>query len=555
MKRRTKSVGINCSGYPASASHFIVDNGCLVLIDSLIENGHETILFDYNTVDMVEDLKVPEEIQSDLEQVVKRIMSCQTNIDPYLLQELNNIESHIDDIRESKVRLKGNDLIKYCKENDIDFVWMKLWTGDGFKYSKALAEQLKEAIPSLLIVGGGHHVRLFREKTYELTESFDLLAYGDGENLMPLIADWVLGNREVSSIPGVLYRKDGQVVDTKGEFLSSEDQLNSMVVPEDFMARYQPLYSGLADKILIGLTETSRGCPENHVFCQHSKNCGDYWRLIDPDIVVENINRYNKNDIFVNRIPDSNPPMSHLKKIYGMMKERQLHKNLITAFCEIPQFDKEFAQLFKDVGGYCLFFGIESGSRKVLRTIGKNYAPEEAEKKIKMAKDLGIVVVTSFMVPSIGDNEDTIKETEEWIREVSPDYWPVVPTVPMSRMLDDPQRYGYELGEDYFEKLQLYTIKLHLPPQLGGTLPVKKDGMDWNQIKAVSGDFVNSLKGVGTSLVSDETAMLAYLAREEAGEFNTNFTDYLRKGDTEPIREYISTINENVKHPYNHEGR
>ena len=229
--------------------------------------------------------------------------------------------------------------------------------------------------------------------------------------------------------------------------------------------------------------------------------------------------------------------------------------NLITAFCEIPQFDKELAQLFKDVGGYCLFFGIESGSPKVLKAIGKNYAPAEAEKKIKLAKDLGIVVVTSFMVPSIGDNEDTIKETEEWIRKVKPDYYPVVPTIPMSRMLDDPQGYGYELGEDYFDKLQLYTIKLHLPPQLGGTLPVKKDGMDWNQIKAVSGDFVNRLKGVGNPFVSDETAMLAYLAREEAGKFNTSFTDSLRKGDTEPIREYISTINENVKHPYNHEGR
>ncbi len=547
MKNKTSSIGINLSGYPASASNFIVDNGCLLLIDSLSGSGHNTVLFDYNTAKTVDDLRIPKDTQEPLDELIEKIMSSEGSIDSGLLNELNFIENDVEKIRESQVRKKADELVTYCRANDIDFVWMKLWTGDGFKYSIAIAEEIKKNIPDIKIIGGGHHVRLFREKAFKFAGIFNVLSYADGEKVLPMLADWVIGNRSLDSIPGVLYQKDGKIHDTEGKILSSEAELNDMLIPKDFFGHYGPRYKGLEDKIWIGLTETARGCPESHVFCQHSINCGDYWRLIEPEAVVENFRRYHKNNIYANRIPDSNPPGAHLKKIYRLMKEQGLRGNSITAFCEIPQFDRELGQLFRDVGGYCLFFGIESGSQKVLDKIGKHYSPDEAARKIKIAKELGILTVTSFMVPSIGDDELTIRETEEWIRKVQPDCWPIGPTVPMNRILKNPGKYGYELGGDFFDVFQFYSPKLHLPPQLGGSLPVKKDGKDWNQLKAISGNLMNRLKGVGTPLASDETAMLAFLSGESPLMFNNNFTTYLQKGETERIVEYVNKINRNIQ--------
>jgi hypothetical protein len=549
MKSKTSSIGINFSGYPASASNFIVDNGCLTLIDVLVKDGHSTTLFDYNNPETVDYLKTPLEIQHSLENIIIKINAETQRLDPGLLREFNEIEKEIETIRESKVKKMAVPIVEYCQTNQIDFVWMKLWTGEGFRSSIILADEIKRAIPGIKIIGGGHHIRLFREKSYEFADSFDALAYSEGETTLPKLADWVAGNLPLDSIPGILFKEGSEIIDTKGKIFSTKDELNQMVVPNDFYGFYGPRYKSLDDKIIIGLPETSRGCPEAHVFCQHPINAGDCWRLIDPEVVVGNIQKYFDNQIYAFRIPDSNPPKKHLMRIYHDMKKMQLRANSITAFCEVPEFDSEFGKLFREIGGYCLFFGIESGSEQILKNIGKHYGPEQAAKTISIAKELGINIVTSFMVPTIGDTEATITETEDWIRRVQPHYWPIGPTVPMGRMLLEPERYGYELGADFFKKFQFYSAKLHIPPQFGGTLPVKKDGKDWNHLKAISGNLMNKLRGVGKPLISDEIVMLAHLANEEPAHFNTKFTDCLRRGETEIIRDYIRTINTNIGNP------
>jgi len=553
---KTKSIGINFSGYPYSASHFILDNGGLLLLDALSDTGHDAVFFDFNVPSAIDALKISTDTQHSLENAVNRILSLGDKIDPALLQDLNAIEESADSEREDKVRIISTRLIEYIQRNDVGWVWMKLWTGDGFRYSQLIAQEIKKAVPGIKIVGGGHHVRLFRKHVFDLTDSFDVLSYGEGEIILPLLGDWVAGSKDLDKIPGIMYKQkkhgNTEIIDTKGSFLAPVDLMNRFVLPKHFHDHYFPIYVGLEEKILMGLSEISRGCPNDHPYCQHTLNSGASWRLVNPEVVVENIRRLNDNNIFVIRFADSNPPRSQQLLVYELMKKSGLTKNLITAFCEIPQFTEELGSAFRSVGGFSYFFGVESGCERILKGLGKNYSPGEANYKIQMAKQFGIKVVASFMIPTINDDEISIAETEAFILSSRPDFCPLLPTIPMAKMLDDPGRYGYTLGPNFLDVFQYYSPKLHIPPQLGSSLPVNMGCWSWDKLKAICGGVAYRLERGGIpTVISDETLLLAELAGkgDDPKTFNREFIDSLRKGDSEYVSECISRINQRVSQP------
>lgn len=82
--------------------------------------------------------------------------------------------------------------------------------------------------------------------------------------------------------------------------------------------------------------------------------------------------------------------------------------------------DEPTLRLMKRAGCYKVFFGIESGSEKILRSYGKDTTVQQGRDAIRYGKEAGLQVYCDFMVGGPGETAETVEETIRFARETKP---------------------------------------------------------------------------------------------------------------------------------------
>ncbi|MBN1823126.1 MAG: radical SAM protein [Endomicrobiales bacterium] len=85
-----------------------------------------------------------------------------------------------------------------------------------------------------------------------------------------------------------------------------------------------------------------------------------------------------------------------------------------------PGLDEETLRLMAESGCQRLFFGIESGSQKVLNGMKKFYSPELALDVIRNASKYGIKVTCNFMFGFPGETEQDFDLTLDFVKQAAP---------------------------------------------------------------------------------------------------------------------------------------
>jgi len=84
--------------------------------------------------------------------------------------------------------------------------------------------------------------------------------------------------------------------------------------------------------------------------------------------------------------------------------------------------DDELLALMSKAGCKVIWFGVESGSTKVLQRIGRNTTPEQVQTAFKLCKKHGIKTACSFM---LGLPDETLADMEvslKFAKKLDPDY-------------------------------------------------------------------------------------------------------------------------------------
>ena len=129
-----------------------------------------------------------------------------------------------------------------------------------------LAALAKMYHPGLITIGGGPQMSPLPEEAFA-RGNFDVIVQREGEDIIAPLCDLMLthpaGTREeyLEKIPGISYRKDGQVVQTRRQGLV------------DPAFAELPDYRSIKDLSPLlpmpgGVLETVRGCTENCTYCQ-----------------------------------------------------------------------------------------------------------------------------------------------------------------------------------------------------------------------------------------------------------------------------------------------
>jgi anaerobic magnesium-protoporphyrin IX monomethyl ester cyclase len=293
----------------------------------------------------------------------------------------------------------------------------------GYQYLSNLIPFIRKIQPQAYLMLGGS---LAIAAPDFLLQKFDIdfIVIGEGEETAVELVRCLENEGDPAKICGLMYKQDGIEITTQERgFCTHPDKFGFPAWELFPMEEYKksPIYDYVdphfdkEDRLDIGIL-SSRGCCYNCSYCDHQIK-GYTIRMHSLDYVLEQIKilmkQYNiRNFFFWDDIFTFN------KKRVLEFCERIKNENLdISWTCNghVNLSDYEMYCQMKKAGCFSIRFGIESGSQRILDAYNKKVKVEQAMKAIRRACRAGLITVLYIMVGMIGETEETINDTYEFI--------------------------------------------------------------------------------------------------------------------------------------------
>lgn len=272
-----------------------------------------------------------------------------------------------------------------------------------------IAERIKQVDPEALVVLGGIHPTVVPEEVLQ-KKDVDVVVRGEGEETFRELVQCVLEKRDYRDIPGISYKRNGQIVHNLARPLI-EDLDTIPPFPYDMfegdLDKY-PNFSGVFG---------SRGCPYQCSFCSSRSISGKKYRHHSVGRVVDEIKvlvrKYRQESIF---LMDDNIAVNkkHFRELCdaiiseGLHKEAFFHGSLRGDNASDEILDMAYAANFR-----ILYYGLETGSEELMKSINKGETVAVVEDAIRRAARKGFSVGTTiiFGLPTEtrGDRYRTMK--------------------------------------------------------------------------------------------------------------------------------------------------
>lgn len=538
---------ISVAGYPLSPTSFLPDNGLANLAGSLIQEGHKVKILDFNTPRLMKRL-FPKKFSMKIKPLVERIITKTSNGESPRFKDILSLlffQRRIGKFQKSEFYKIANEIAEAVEKERVDFVGLKLWNGDGFDASLIIANVLKKNCPHIPVFAGGPHVDMFRENIFKATNSIDALVYGEGEETISLLANYVEGKNSLEEIPNLIFKKNGRVFTTPIKRIEKLDKLPYPVYDEEV---YPAMVGNQKIKMIV--LDESRGCSHACYFCIHPIKSGKL-RSKSAERIVSEIERIkNKYGINIFRYAGSNTPYKLMKEVARMLIEKKIEVEY-TTFGSVKGCSLEDFKLLKESGCYAIFFGIETGDEEILRKyMNKNTKVEEMRKALKYTKESGILTAASLIYPAPGETKRTKEKTLKLLTEGKVDSAPVqFPIIcPQTEWEKAPEKYGFSVNRSqYLQKAMNYKIRFLFPPRFWEPFPYKINGKKFKDYAKDAENFVKELeRNKIVTGISDEMFLLAKYAEFTPKEFRDFNRICFLTGNSEGIEEEIAKINKNI---------
>jgi radical SAM superfamily enzyme YgiQ (UPF0313 family) len=291
------------------------------------------------------------------------------------------------------------------------------------------------------ILAGGIHATLFPEDL--LGDGADVVVLGEGEPVILELVAGVAEGRDLSGLPGLLFRTcAGEVVRTAGRCQTTAlDELPFVDRNLYHLSKYTH-HSMLA----------SRGCPHHCAFC-----C-NYTGTVRSDGVAV---RWHQNVI---------AEMEHLRDVHGAREIFfaddifLLRKPDILDFCRAcaarrvgvqwigqmraDRVDSTVAEAMRAAECQRVYFGVESGSDRILREAKKGMTTAQIRRGIRAALDAGLRVKTGWIYGLPGSLEEQY-ESIPFMLDLRPHEISIHQLIPFPGTIyyTDPSRFGIRIAD------------------------------------------------------------------------------------------------------------
>ncbi|OGS23744.1 MAG: hypothetical protein A2297_05005 [Elusimicrobia bacterium RIFOXYB2_FULL_48_7] len=319
-----------------------------------------------------------------------------------------------------------------------------------------IAKLAKDFNQNVTVIGGGAHSSTFPEETLK-SSSLDIAVVGEGDFTLREI----VSGKDKKEIKGISYKEGDKILSNpRRDNIANLDDLPYPAWKLYQLEKYKT--TGLVAKLNpAGWLETSRGCIYECPYCNKGI-FGNRFRVKSPKRVVSEIEYMLDAGFKEIHIADDcfSTDLKRAKDICDGIIEKGLKFPWSTLTgIRVDKVDEELLEKMAKAGCYRVYFGIESGSQKVLDSIHKKFKLDQAEKAVKLAKKAGMEVYGFFMIGLPDEEEEDMKKTIEFAKKLDLDIVKMSITIPIpgSPLFNDLNKSGLIKTKDW-SKFNLYAI-------------------------------------------------------------------------------------------------
>lgn len=283
----------------------------------------------------------------------------------------------------------------------------------SYPRARNLLRRLKKIVPGTRLIMGGAHVSARPLQTMRECPELDIAVVGEGELTLKELVDNLPAGRELSRVEGIFYRDGGQIRETPPR--EPINDLDELPIPARGLLGDQSVYhpTPLRGKGKTTSMITSRGCPLGCLYCDQSV-FGSGWRSFSPGrILAEMRTLVHDSGVEFISFEDDNFlfDRDRVERFCRLAGEEDFSVNW---GCSVraEAVDREILRSMKKAGCYYIYLGIESGSPRVLKVLGRNPDLSLLEEKIKMIKKSGILAYGAFMMGNPTETREELARTQ-----------------------------------------------------------------------------------------------------------------------------------------------
>jgi len=270
------------------------------------------------------------------------------------------------------------------------------------------------------IIVGGPHVNLDPLRVLEI-EKVDFIALNEGEETLLELATSMIEKKELFSIKGLGYKKDGKsIINERREFIQNLDDLPFPDYSLIDLERYSKFLSYGYTFRKQGIILSSRGCPFNCNYCFNFT--GRKFRKRSAENVFKEIKelnqKYNIKDFFI--VDDNfNIEKQRCLDFFKLIIDSGMKINLyFTSGLRGDLMDKEFIDLMIKAGTIWVTFGIETINKRVQKIANRVMDVNQLKESIEYCCEKGIMVGAFFMIGFPNETKEEAMETLQFVKNI-----------------------------------------------------------------------------------------------------------------------------------------
>ena len=286
-------------------------------------------------------------------------------------------------------------------------VGLSQWTHNRHA-TNAVAGLIKKVLPDCTILLGGGHATHQGELILQHHPEIDLIVVGEAEQTLLELLEAQQSGRPLHEIPGLIIRKDGIPQRTPPQQVLQE--LDHLPFPSAW----------LQEAININLTlqaefiSTSRGCPAACSFCASPAFWGRKVRARSAASVEREVRSLRDRFGLIYLSLRDDTFTADRRRTIQLCQELIINKTHIFWNCQsrVEAIDHETLEWMRKAGCECVQLGVESGSPRILKLLGKSITPEKiiqaADLVHQSGMQLSVFLITGIPQETASDQQQTI---------------------------------------------------------------------------------------------------------------------------------------------------
>ncbi len=352
---------------------------------------------------------------------------------------------------------------------------------------KEVVDAVRQATSVPIVLGGPGFNYYARDWLDYLNLDYGIR--GEADHSFPLYLNRLEQGGDLTTVPGCVYRRDGQIYKAPRELVENLDSTAFPAYELLDLEKYDQ--HGISPAIL-----TKRGCAFRCTYCPYRSLEGPRYRMKSPGRVVDEVDhvRQLKNPkMFMFCENNFNVPKQHAEAICRELIARKLDIRWGTGDLRPMGITDDFCRLLQDSGCSYVSLSVESGSESMLQRMQRGYGVADIRQSLVCLEKAGIPFGASLMFGAPGETPETVAESLKLI-----DYY-AVPLgtwvtigiclwTPRQAILEEARRTGQFKNDD-----ELFTGANYMSPDLPEEFMVKliedlmsKQGYDVQVNKAYS---------------------------------------------------------------------